>query len=237
MCLDLLFLFLFLVLFSTVPGLFLSMVNVKRRGIALMTWNVRGLGDKDKRNAMFKYFDKMKPQIICLQETHMCPDSVHLLYSRKYPIQFHSMHTSYSRGVSVMVSTDVSFECIQQRVDMEGKFIFLFCKLNGLVCIIASIYIPPPFSITPLRSLAQITALYPNVPVLALGDYNNTLDNSQDRMSLTPRVVRQTAGKTAFASLLLELGLHDVWRERHEKDRCYSCYSATHDIHDSPVLT
>lgn len=72
-------------------------------------------------------------------------------------------------------------------------------------------------------------ALYPDVPVLALGDYNNTLDNSQDRMSLTPRIVRQTAGKTAFAALLLEMGLCDVWRERHEEDRCYSCYSATHD--------
>lgn len=32
----------------------------------------------------------------------------------------------------------------------------------------------------------------------------------------------------AFASLLTELGLHDVWQVRHAADQCYSCYSATH---------
>ena len=97
------------------------MVNKNKKGILLMTWNVRGLGDKVKRKAMFKYFDKMKPQVICLQETHMRPDSIYLLNSRKYPMQYHSTHTSYSRGGSVMISVNITFECIQQQVDREGR--------------------------------------------------------------------------------------------------------------------
>lgn len=105
----------------------------------------------------------------------------------------------------------------------------MLCKLNGLLCIIAAMYIPPPFSAAPLRGLAQFMALFPDVPVLALGDFNNTLDSRLDRMPLAPRPVRPTAGKTAFASLLSEMGLHDVWCERHADDRCYSCHSATHD--------
>lgn len=54
--------------------------------------------------------------------------------------------------------------------------------------------------------------------MLALGNFNNTLD----RLTLTPRRARSTTGRTAFASLLSELGLHDVWRERHTDVRCYS---------------
>lgn len=116
--------------------------------------------------------------------------------------------------------------------DLLLFFVLLFCKLNGLVCIIASIYIPPPFSTAPLRNLAQFTALHPDVPVLVLGDYNNTLDNSQDKMSLISRVVRQTAGKTAFASLLLEL----MSGERGMK-RTDVIHATQQHMTDSPVLT
>lgn len=125
---------------------------IKTDLLLLLSWNVRGMGDKVKRNAIFKYFGRLRPQLICLQETHLQSDSVHLLCSCKYPTQFHSTHSSYSRGVSVLISATISYECIQQRVDREGKYVFILCKLNGLMCIIAAIYIPPPFSAAPLRS-------------------------------------------------------------------------------------
>lgn len=43
----------------------------------------------------------------------ICNLTVHLLRSRKFPTQFHSTHHSYSRGVSVLISATISFECIQ----------------------------------------------------------------------------------------------------------------------------
>ena len=193
-----------------------------------MTWNIRGLGNRDKRNAMFRYFDRLQPQIICLQEMHLRSDSIYRLGSRKYSRQYHSTYSSYSRGVSVMVSANVMFECIQQQVDEEGRYVFLLCKLNKLTCIIAAIYIPPPFSAVPIRRLAQFMALYPDTPVLALGDFNNVLDQRLDRMSLIPKATGQMGGKTKFALLLSEVGLCDVWRERHGDERCYSCHSVSH---------
>ena len=58
------------------------MNKVTKKGVLLMTWNIRGLGNRDKRNAMFRYFDRLQPQIICLQETHLRSDSIHRLNSR-----------------------------------------------------------------------------------------------------------------------------------------------------------
>lgn len=139
------------------------------------------MDDKVKRNAIFKFFGRMQPHLVCLQETHLQSDSVHLLRSHKYPIQFHSTHSSYSRGVRILISATVTFECIQQQVDREGKYVFLLCKLNGFMCIFAAIYIPPPSSVAHLRSLTQFMALFPDALVMALGDFNNTLDSHLDR--------------------------------------------------------
>lgn len=37
-------------------------------------------------------------------------------------------------------------------------------------------YITPPFSVDSLKKLAQFMAVHPDVPVMVLGDFNNTLD-------------------------------------------------------------
>lgn len=105
---------------------------------------------------------------------------------------------------------------------------FLLCKLNKFVCIVAAMYVPPPFSSDPLKKLAQFMALYPNIPVLARGDFNNVIDPHLDRLSLTPRSVNHATGKTIFASLLSDLRLRNVWQETHPMAKCYSCYSASH---------
>lgn len=118
--------------------------------LLLLSWNVRGMGDKVKRNAIFKYFGRLQPHLICLQETHLQSDSVHLLRSRKYPTQFNSTHSSNSRGVSVLISATISFECIQQRVDRECKYVFLLCKLNWFICIFCSnVHLPAVLSSSP----------------------------------------------------------------------------------------
>lgn len=84
-----------------------KMSNTVAKDLLLLSWNIRGMGDKIKRNAIFKYFSRLQLHLVCLQETHLQPDSVHLLPSRKFPTQFHSTHSSYSRGVSVMISASV----------------------------------------------------------------------------------------------------------------------------------
>lgn len=95
-------------------------------------------------------------------------------------------------------------------VDKEGRLVFLLCRLNDLVCIIAAMYVPPPFSSDPLKKLAQFIALHPHVPVVALGDFNIILDPQLYRLSLPPRVGIRKVGSTVFASILSELALRDI---------------------------
>lgn len=100
--------------------------------------------------------------------------------------------------------------------------------MSHLVCIIAGIYIPPPYSAKILRSLARFMAQYTNVPLVAVGDFNNYLNHNWDKLPVPTTVTVRNRGTTPFAGLLKELGLTDVWHRNHTQSRQYSCCSIAH---------
>lgn len=69
-----------------------------------VSWNVRGLGDGVKRVALFSTLKKYALAVVCLQETHLQPGTLSMLKHGPFHTQFHSMHTAYSRGVSILIS-------------------------------------------------------------------------------------------------------------------------------------
>ena len=96
------------------------------------------------------YFLFLHPTVICLQESHLTGDTARLLRMHRYPVQYHSFHTRYSRGVSILFSRTTAFIEQDVLVDSEGRFIFLKGKWDSHICVIANIYIPPPFTLTVL---------------------------------------------------------------------------------------
>ena len=193
-----------------------------------VSWNVRGLSDGVKRVAMFTALKKHAAAVVCLQETHLQPDTLAALKRGSYHTQFHSTHSTFSRGVSILIANTTPFELIQSVIDDQGRYVFLLCKIMGICCIIANVYIPPPYTPECLVKLSQFIALHSNVPIWVLGDYNNVLDRCLDRFSHRSVRGASTGGMTPFAKLIEELGLRDIWRERNPGVLVYSCYSATY---------
>lgn len=109
------------------------------------SWNVRGVKDVCKKQAIFSMARTRGVRILCLQETHLDKGSVDTLRNRSYQKQYHSTHSSYSRGVSVLINTGLVFSCRQSRLDKYGQYVFLYCNIEGRDCILASVYIPPTF--------------------------------------------------------------------------------------------
>lgn len=165
---------------------------------------------------------------MCLQETHFSPDPAPSFSPRVYCTQFHSTHSAYSRGVSVLIRRDTQFHCIQKLVDQEGRYIFLLCNVSGLSCILAAIYILPPYSSEVLKRLANFIAQFPTVPLLAVGDYNNYINHQLDKLPVPSNVPLSKGGRTSFTGLLEELGLTDLWRLGHPLVKQYSCCSASY---------
>lgn len=105
----------------------------------------------------------------------------------------------------------------------------ILCKLYGVPCIIAGVYIPPLFSAEVLKSLASFVARHPNTPLIAVGDYNNLLDSHWDKLSPNSQNDPFSGKSAHFSCLVGELGLVDVWRMRHPTTKMFSCHSATYD--------
>lgn len=196
--------------------------------IKVLSWNIRGLGNPVKRVAALRHFKAAKVDIICLQETHFPPGAIPSFGSQIYNTQIHATHSAYARGVSILIHRDVQFHCFQRVIDKEGKFIFLLCTVSNLTCIIANIYILPPYSAVTLRHLAKFMAQHPNVPLMAMGDFNNYLHHKWDKLAAPTSATACNKGPMPFARLLSELGLTDVWCRSHATVRQYSCCSTVY---------
>lgn len=192
----------------------------------IVSWNVRGVNDPLKRVMISSGLRKFHPAIIALQETHLLGDNVGCLQYAWVGKSYHSTHTAYSRGVSVLIHKALAYQELDSLVDGAGRYVFIYCKVYTLTLIIAFIYIPPPFSREVLQLLLMYLAGKPDVPLLIMGDLNCYLDPKLDRH---PPVHSPGGGRgTALSRLVTELGWTDFWRIRNPNTKQFSCFSKTH---------
>lgn len=57
--------------------------------------------------------------------------------------------------MSRLVKHGIQFSAIEVKIDPDGRYIFLLCSLYRIKCILAGVYIPPPFSTGLLQTLAD----------------------------------------------------------------------------------
>lgn len=120
--------------------------------LKVVSWNVRGLGDPLKRTIVSTSIRKYLPAICALQEIHLSPDTWSCLNFRWVGRAYHSTHPLFSRGVSVLIHSALDYQELDSVVDSEGRYVILYCRLFSLKCILAFVYIPPPYSHRVLRA-------------------------------------------------------------------------------------
>lgn len=194
--------------------------------VGIGSWNVRGLGDPDKRTAVLSELEAQGVDLICLQETHLSNETRTRFGGRKFQTQFHSVYSSYSRGVSILIKKGVSFTCRGVQIDTLGCYIFLHCLLDGREFVIANIYILPPSKLEILYYLLEYMENKTGIPLILVGDFNTVLDSRQDRLPSGTRTGRAMEGR--LKQFLEKVGWCDLWRIRNPNVRQYSCYSGTH---------
>ena len=117
---------------------------------------------------------------------------------RKFQHQYHSVHTSYSRGVAVLVKRGVMFTCKQISIDEEGRYVFLYCVIENREYVLANIYIPPPFKLEVMYKLMDFMMDKTGIPVIVMGDFNEVINKKLDRF---PRESVQNASESVVSVL------------------------------------
>ena len=103
--------------------------------------NVIGLRDGDKRLGFLQWLSHLSPSVVCLQETHaVSNDDLLSWFSRFGYLCAGSFGTNYSRGVVVFYR--LVLECRSVVCEFDGRFVLVEFRLRGSVFRVASIYAP-----------------------------------------------------------------------------------------------
>lgn len=171
---------------------------------------------------------KNRANVVALVETHAEGQMQRALRCPWIGWAYRSVHTTHSRGVSLLIAKTTHFELRDSTIDLMGRYIFLRAKLHGDMILLLAFYVPPPFQFTVLTEGFNFMAMHPAVPAIWLGDFNNILDTTLDRMVGSPPSQVPTHS-TRFARLNNDFNLADTWRHRKHTVRAFSCFSASHD--------
>lgn len=74
----------------------------------------------------------------------------------------------------------LDFQLFDKVIDAEGRYVFFLCIRFQLTCILAAIYIPPPYN-SVLRILLTYQLGNPDDTLILVGDLNCFLDPVLDR--------------------------------------------------------
>ena len=184
--------------------------------LTLITMNVRGMGDYNKRKFLFSYFREHKAQIALVQESHNSSK-----INENWQVQwggpiYNSYGTTNARGVAILLNRSFAKKIsdIEQKSDSEGSF-----TLDKQRYAIANIYGPnrdcPDFYENVDKVLSEITAEH----VIMGGDFNLVLDNKLDCKN---RAESHHVSRAKLKEIINKNDLFDIWRVRNPEKSSFT---------------
>ncbi len=109
----------------------------------IVTINVRGLNNPQKRQTILQWLKFKQFDIICLQETFCTQETSKLLSAEWEGPSFHSVsQSSHSKGVSILINDKFTHEIIDTHTCQDGRKILINLTHNTNIYTIANIYAP-----------------------------------------------------------------------------------------------
>ena len=203
-------------------------MNTKQE-IKIMSLNVNGLGNPVKRARVITKLKREKAQICFLQETHLCKSEHEKLKKFGYKNAYYSSHTNpRKRGVVILFSNQIKFECHKEIKDKEGRYIIIKGIISETMVTLVNIYAPPESDKQFFKTLFDTITLESEGICWCAGDVNVVMDYDLDTTSVNKN-------KKHISKLVKntweEMGFVDVWRDLHPLQKDYSHYSQTHKVH------
>ena len=188
--------------------------------LKIISANVSGFGQKDKRIGFFLHIKTYEPDIILLCDTRLDKDSEKLVMNE---VNFHCIFNSLSsdrRGVAILIkkSLPIKFDVIQK--DNSGNSLTVRAEYDSKSFLLTCIYGPneddPDFIQTQFTQNAII-----NCPLqLIAGDFNITLDHSKDNFAYA--APRSSQSRTKLNELLEHHSFFDVFRSFYPNRKSYT---------------
>lgn len=191
--------------------------------IQILTSNVNGFRDKNKREIFYSKFAKTN-RIIAMQETHGTCEIENLLKEEWRGESLWSHGTARERGVAFLIPKKFKGNVRQVKKDKQGRVIaILFVAINIEINII-NIYAPnKPQERAPFFDKLSEFVINPKAETILVGDFNMTENNELDRVGTMSPL--QEMGKIELQNFCTNFGIEDVFRELNGNDKQYTWMS------------
>ena len=110
--------------------------------LKVITCNVNGLADREKRKTFFCYLYNKQIDIAFVQETHATKSQIKRWKNEWGGRILASNYLSNSRGVATLFRRDFCFELLDNAPDLEGRCLLTKIKHNEQSMLLANIYAP-----------------------------------------------------------------------------------------------
>ena len=177
----------------------------------ILTINVQGLCEKQKRDRFYSWIKQQKGNIILAQETHYTNSITSSVKSEWQGDIFHSFGTTQSCGVTTYISRNINYEIIDTHNDKDGRILLINIKINDNIYTIVNIYAPNDRKRREkyYKDLKNFIETYALGLIIIGGDWNE-IQNPIDRLSKG----KPKKAVNSLKLLIKEGRLVDIWRKK-----------------------
>ena len=191
--------------------------------IDLCSLNVRGLGNKLKREQVFHWLKEQAFDIYCLQETHL-PSSLKDQIKMEWGFDvLLSGKSRNSEGVCILFNSTVKFSIINYIDIIEGRLQAVDIQYNDTNITLINVYGPNTDDSTLFDSLNNYVLHNADNTFIIGGDFNTVLDINLDKKNGNTETHKKC--RKEIKSILDIHELTDIWRLKHPDKRHFTWHS------------
>ena len=189
----------------------------------VISLNVRGLRNKDKRSQIFRWFKYQKSDILFLQETYWSTDLETIIRSEWHGPCFFAHGTNHSRGVSILVNDKSNVQTPSIKCMLNGQLLMLKVKIHNMDILLVNVYAPTQKQHREgffRKLMSEISKYYTDDCELILGgDWNCVLDMHKDVQGIENKYYKKPVN---LKRLITKYDLCDIWRQMHSDINQYT---------------
>ena len=187
--------------------------------------NVRGINEDKKRTSVFKWAKDKKFDIIFLQECYCSPE-IEQKWRMEWDGQIIFSHGSkHSKGVMVMFRKNLDVKLLDQKIDLNGRYIICKLELQGTLFSCVNLYAPNTMQnkqifFNDISQAFEDLNILPNEKLIIAGDWNSIQDIEWDKKGGNLKAIETVT--ESMKELIGNFELIDIWRLMHPETKRYT---------------